>query len=192
MSETVRRLKANKSIAAHSCARCNAAMAFGQDAVVCLKCQKPYHAACWDKEGGCATTGCENAAVPRLDPQVAAEKQVPAGKRQCPHCDRVYRSSLKFCPSCKKAPTPSGAYHGPKTNAPGAVASLVYGILSIFICGIIFGLLALSKSGEARKAIAHDPTLGGGGLATAGKVIGIIGLVGWGIALLVRIGGAAR
>jgi hypothetical protein len=192
MSETSRRLKVNKRLAEQGCAHCNSALAFGQDAVVCLKCEKGYHAECWDKKGGCATAGCENAAVPRLDTKATAAKEVPEGKRECPHCGRVYRRGMKFCPSCKKAPTPSGEFHGPKTNAPGAVAALVYGILSIFICGLIFGLLAISKSGQAQKEIARDPTLGGGGMATAGKVIGIIGIVLWGIVLLAKIGGGVR
>jgi hypothetical protein len=191
MSETSRRLKVNKRLAEQTCSRCNAALAFGQDAVVCLACQKAYHGACWDEAGGCATTGCENAAIPRLDPQTTAKKEVPAGRQECPHCGRHYPVRAKFCPACKKTPTPSGTYHGPKVNAPGAVAALVYGILSIFICGLIFGLLAISKSGEAQKAIARDPTLEGAGLATAGKTIGIVGIVLWAIIIIVRVAGRA-
>jgi uncharacterized protein (DUF983 family) len=190
MSETNRRLKVNKRLAEQSCSHCNAALAFGQDAVVCLKCEKGYHAECWDKKGGCATAGCENAAVPRLDSQAAqAAKEVPAGKRECPHCGRLYRTGMKFCPSCKKAPTPSGEYHGPKTNAPGAVAALVFGIVAIPTC-FVFGIVAIVKANEAHKEIARDPTLGGAGMATAGKVIGIVAIVLH--ALLIMARAAAR
>jgi hypothetical protein len=192
MSEASRRLKVNKRLAERTCSRCNAALAFGQDAVACLRCEQVYHAACWDEAGGCASAGCENAAIPRLDPQTTVHKEVPPGRQECPHCGRQFRAGAKICPSCKRAPTADGIYHGPTTNAPGAVASLVYGILSIFICGLIFGLLAINKAGEAQKAIARDPTLGGTGLATAGKVIGIIGLVLWGLIVLVRIAGVGQ
>jgi hypothetical protein len=192
MSEALRRLKVNKRLAERSCPRCNAALAFGEDAVACIPCQQVYHAACWDEAGGCANKDCENAPIPRLDPPTTTRAEVPAGRQPCPHCGRVYRETLKVCPSCKKAPTPSGDYTGPVTNAPGAVAALVYGILSIFICGLIFGIVAITKAGEAHKAIAKDPTLGGAGLATAGKVIGIIGIVAWALLFLFRVSSMGR
>jgi hypothetical protein len=78
---------------------------------------------------------------------------------------------------------------GPKTNAPGAVASLVMGIVGLFLCGIILGPLAISKANSAKSLMQSDPTLGGEGLATAGKVLGIIAIVGWAIAMVIRFGG---
>ena len=48
------------------------------------------------------------------------------------------------------------------------MASLVYGIIGLFFCGIIFGLLAISKSNSAREAMRADPRLGGERLCGCG------------------------
>ncbi len=66
--------------------------------------------------------------------------------------------------------------------APGAVISLVFGILSAaFSClfvGIVFGILAIVFAGKAKKAVAANPgAYAGIGMAKAGLIIGIIGLV---------------
>ena len=186
MDTTVKRLKANRLIEGKPCPWCNQHMAFGDDTAVCGACQTPHHAACWDAQGGCATIKCAHAPLQRI-PEPAKPAALGAGMTACPHCKRPMPEHAKFCTYCKKAPTPDGLYHGPKKNAPGAAASLVYGILSLFICGVIFGFIALSKSASASKAMARDPTLGGGGMATAGKVLGIIGLVGWAILLILKV-----
>ena len=52
----------------------------------------------------------------------------------------------------------------PLPNAPNAVLSLVLGIVGLFFCG---GLLCPFAGGA----------LGGRGLATAGKILGIIGTI---------------
>lgn len=189
MSDATKRMKVNQKLAAHKCTRCGERLEFGEDAVVCLPCKRGYHASCWDDAGGCANEGCENAALTQIEPPAGAA-EVPPGKKKCPHCGKINSSRAKICRSCKKVPTADGVYRGRKTTAPGATASLVYGILSIFICGIIFGLLAIQKSNEAKAAMDRDPSYEGEGLATAGKIIGIIGLVGWGLMMLLRLTGA--
>ena len=75
-------------------------------------------------------------------------------------------------------------------NAPGAVASLVCGILGFFICGLVLGIIAITKAQEAKKAIASDPSYTGGGMATAGMVLGVIDLVGFVITMLITFGGS--
>jgi hypothetical protein len=70
-------------------------------------------------------------------------------------------------------------YPGYVTSAPGAVASLVCGILSIpTLCfGIVLGIIAIAQGSAARRALAMNPgAYSGGGMATAGTVTGIIGL----------------
>ncbi len=63
-------------------------------------------------------------------------------------------------------------------NAPGAVSSLVCGIVGMFCCGIVFGVIAIALASQAKSAIALNPGFyAGAGLATAGKVLGIIGLI---------------
>jgi hypothetical protein len=94
-----------------------------------------------------------------------------------------------ICPSCKLITSPDGIYHGPKINAPGAVQSLVYGIVGLVFCQIILGPIAISKASSARRAMAADPTLGGEGLATAGMVMGVIDLIVFVIVLFVRMSG---
>ena len=68
-----------------------------------------------------------------------------------------------------------------------AIASLVLGIIGLFLFGVIAGVLAIVFGALARKEIDRDPTLGGHGMATAGLVLGIIGVVLWAIIILVLI-----
>ena len=61
---------------------------------------------------------------------------------------------------------------------PGkAIASLVCGIISLFILGPILGVVAIVLGVMARKEIAADPSLDGAGLALAGIITGAIGAV---------------
>jgi hypothetical protein len=67
-------------------------------------------------------------------------------------------------------------------NAPGAVTSLVCGIIGmVFACaGLVLGIIAIMQSKKAKRTIKEYPrTYGGQGLATAGLVLGIIATV-WG------------
>lgn len=59
-------------------------------------------------------------------------------------------------------------YH-PQSNAP--VLSLVFGILSLFFLGLIFGPLAIWQAGKAQQEVGYN------GMAVAGKVLGWIGLI---------------
>lgn len=61
---------------------------------------------------------------------------------------------------------------------PGkAIASLVCGIISLFILGPILGVVAIVLGVMARKEIAADPSLGGESMALAGIITGAIGAV---------------
>ena len=71
-------------------------------------------------------------------------------------------------------------------RAPGALASLICGILGLFICGFAFGWVAIQQADQAKQAIASDPNLTGEGMATAGKVIGIIAIAGWALVVIGR------
>ena len=77
-------------------------------------------------------------------------------------------------PGAPGAPMYPGAGGG---EAPGAKQALILGILSLFCCGIILGPIAIVNANKARQAIAMDPSLRGGGMATAGLVLGIIAVV---------------
>jgi len=63
-------------------------------------------------------------------------------------------------------------------EAPGAKAALIWGIASLFCCGIICGPIAISKASSAKEMCDQYPAhYTGGSMATAGKVLGIIGLI---------------
>ncbi len=180
MSESARRMRANKVLAGSTCAGCVRPIELGAEAAVCTACETPQHAACWDGAGGCASSSCVNAPLAQLAPSAVgarAPAALPPGRIACPHCDHIFSQVRGICPKCRRAPTATGEYDGPKSTAPGATAALVYGILALFICGIIFGLLAIGKAREAKRAIERDPRYGGGGMATAGMVLGSIAIV---------------
>jgi len=73
------------------------------------------------------------------------------------------------------APTSSPVYaYGPRTNST-AVASLVFGIVSWFLCPFIGGLLAVILGHVARGQIRRTGE-GGSGLAVAGLILGYLHL----------------
>ena len=62
------------------------------------------------------------------------------------------------------------------------------GIIGLFCVGIILGIIALCCASSAKKAIRANPGVyGGGGMATAGTVLGIIDIVGGIIAVLILL-----
>jgi len=86
------------------------------------------------------------------------------------------------------APQYRPAYQRPQETAPGAVASMVCGIIGIFCCGIVLGIIAIVLGNGAHKRIRQRPDLyGGGGMATAGVVLGIIGFILHIIVAIVRV-----
>lgn len=68
-------------------------------------------------------------------------------------------------------------------NVPGAVPALVLGIIGAALCwcygiGLVPSIIALVLGVKARKAFAANQTqYQGGGMATAGMVLGIVGTV---------------
>jgi hypothetical protein len=196
--EAVQKLKANLKLENKPCGWCNQGLRVGDDAAVCTTCLKEHHDRCWEGKGGCSSPGCVNAPLKRLDapapgyagapmgaPPMAAA--LPPGLMRCPRCGNAIAMGSDICPMCRAITSPDGLYHGPKITAPGATAALVCGIIGLFFCGVILGIVAIVKGNEAKRSIASDPTYGGGGMATAGIVLGILDLIGWAIFLLVRL-----
>jgi hypothetical protein len=200
--EAVRTLKANLKLEGKPCGWCQAALALGDDAAVCTACEAPHHLGCWDGKAGCSTHACSNAPLRRLDAAAPAVPRsavagpaspfpagfgaaapapspaaLPAGMMTCPRCTLMLSIGTPICPGCRAITSPDGLYHGPKLNAPGAVASLVLGLIGLVVCGVVLGPLAIWQASNAKNAISRDPIYGGGGMATAGMVLGIIGLV---------------
>ena len=65
-----------------------------------------------------------------------------------------------------------------------AIASLILGIAGFFVFPIVPSILAIVFGRKAQEEIGRDPTLGGEGLATAGIVLGWVGVALLGIGLL--------
>ena len=70
----------------------------------------------------------------------------------------------------------------PGENAPGAVSGMVCGIISVVICWLpvathILGVIGIVMYVKAKKAIEADSQLRGKGMAVAGLVCGICGIV---------------
>lgn len=80
-------------------------------------------------------------------------------------------------------PPPPGYGNAPETSYGGqpagtsskAIWSLVTGIVSLFFCGIVLGIVAIVLSRSATSDIARTGQ-GGAGMAKAGLVVGAIGL----------------
>jgi hypothetical protein len=65
-----------------------------------------------------------------------------------------------------------------------AIASLILGIVGFVVFPIVPSILAIVFGRKARNELSRDPTLGGDGLATAGIVLGWVGLVLIGLGVL--------
>jgi len=73
-----------------------------------------------------------------------------------------------------------GGYAVSRRNDGMAVASLVTGITSIVCCGLVTGIPAIILGLLSRNRIARSSgTLGGGGMAIAGVILGFAGSVIW-------------
>jgi hydrogenase-4 membrane subunit HyfE len=108
-----------------------------------------------------------------------------------PFCENclVEIHGQQYCGSCKVLAlqgqaAPSVPTRGTCTEARDA---LIIAIIGLFCCAIILEPIALVKASKAKRMIAADPTLGGGGMATAAIVIAIAGLVLWGLGLIIRL-----
>jgi hypothetical protein len=88
--------------------------------------------------------------------------------------------------SPERGPQAPATAHRPgvQQQTPGnAVASLVLGILGLVLCPIICSVIAIVLGRQAKEQIERDPNLTGSGLATAGYIMGIVGLAIYGLLL---------
>jgi len=75
-----------------------------------------------------------------------------------------------------------------KLVAAEARDALILSIVGLFCFGFIFGFLAFRKANQALETInIYEVAQDKRGLAMTAKVLSIIDIVGWGIALLSRI-----
>lgn len=74
---------------------------------------------------------------------------------------------------------------GPAPTSGKATASLILGIVSLVMCGLLAGIPAMILGRMAKKEIqASQGRIGGDGLATAGFIMGLISTIITGLAFL--------
>ena len=90
-----------------------------------------------------------------------------------------------FCPRCG---APAVAGHAASEGTSGnAIASLVLGIAGLVIFPLVPSILAIVLGRSAKRDIRQRPGLGGEGLATAGIVLGWVGVVLIALAIVVFV-----
>lgn len=113
---------------------------------------------------------------------------------RCPRCGQEVAPGTTVCPYCQSplavTPTPPpGApvgyqpayqpvgYVQPQRTSSMATVSMITGILSVTICGLIAGIVAVITGFQAKKEIAASGgTIGGSGQAQAGIIMGFISI----------------
>jgi hypothetical protein len=127
----------------------------------------------------------------RNHPGVTATDRCSACMEPFCHNCLVTIKGRKFCSSCKITALGSSLPVIERATEACAEAdeALKYAIIGIFCFGIVLEPIAISKALKARKMIAANPNLTGGGKANAAVVIGIIGLILWVIGLMSRMRG---
>lgn len=92
-------------------------------------------------------------------------------------------------------PPPPGGYHpapggygpAPESNTK-AIWSMITGIVSLLCCGVVLGPVAIVLSNQAKTEIAYSRGMQTGeGMATAGLILGILGIIGWVLLIIVRL-----
>jgi len=73
----------------------------GEDIVACPECRVPYHAECWEENGGCAIYGC--AQVPKVE--LRGGMEIPSSfwgreNKPCPSCGAEILAAAVRCRHC--------------------------------------------------------------------------------------------
>ncbi|RLD15833.1 hypothetical protein DRI50_03335 [candidate division KSB1 bacterium] len=159
-SEIISHTKENGQHAERICPYCRTAIDDPDEIKFCSACHTPHHVDCWDENNGCTVFGCSMAPPDEEKVDVAPED--------------VGES------------VPPLSTAGQKINAPGAVASIVWGAVGFFFWwGLVFGLIAIFQAIKAKKLIEAQPeAYKGSGLTNIGYALGIITLAIWNIMLL--------
>jgi hypothetical protein len=85
-------------------------------------------------------------------------------------------------------PPPADEAPARPPNHSRATTVLVLGIVSLFIFGVVLGVLAIYLGSKAEREIAASGgTLGGADRARWGKNLGIAGIVLWAILLILSL-----
>jgi len=159
------------------------------DTMNCPKCSQPLQITPPLRGLTVQCTKCSHQfMVPAAEAEAPQPLKPPAPQAAEPTAGPAPQTAAPEASSAAPQAASSQASQGPRVMAPGAVASLIFGILGFCICGIIFGLLAVSKGKQARDLCRENPgEYSGEGLALAGIILGWIGFALTLIVLVVRL-----
>jgi len=153
------------------------------DASFCVQCGAPLRSANQATSGEApqTTTSPPSAPMPIASQSGESPPNPPAGPPgQMPLVTGTPPAPSPLMPA---SPPAYPQYHAPLPTDGMAVAALVLGVASFFICPLVGAVLAVIFGYMARSNIHNsNGTLGGEGLATAGIILGFIHL---GLLLLV-------
>ncbi len=135
----------------------------------------------FSREGADPSPRPENSAA---GPGDTGSESWPSYPSSNPYPPAPYPPAQSPAPTSPYGPAPYGsnpyaaaAYGYTPANHPQAVASLVMGVVGLVICSYV-GIAAFIVGGRARKEILAQPQRYSGlGMATAGWIMGIIGIV---------------
>ncbi|HEY6970827.1 MAG TPA: RING finger protein [Candidatus Angelobacter sp.] len=131
-------------------------------------------------------------APPPVSP--AAPRTPAADEQYCPQCREIVKREALKCRFCGYILSAQLAAQQilPAVAAEinsAANTALWCGIIGLFICGPVLGTIAIVQSNKAIREIDMAPQYSTyKGKATAGRVLGIIAVIGWIIVIAIRIG----
>ncbi len=140
-----------------ACAICQTPIARGELIVACPSCEAPYHADCWQENGGCGSYGCA------LSPSQVKEDGPQEGSsywgqedKACPACGKRIRLAALRCRHCGHI-LPSRAPDATRARPPSTgAAALVLFVLGLLPCSaplalVVGGPLLFFGWGRARR-----------------------------------------
>jgi Domain of unknown function (DUF4190)/zinc-ribbon domain len=110
----------------------------------------------------------------------------------CTACGARLDPGQRYCGACGAPvsgvlPGPLAAPLRPPETSGKAIAALVLGIAGVLFVPLVCSILAIVLGRQAKREIEAEPRLSGEGMATAGSVLGIVGLCLFAIGVLLLL-----
>lgn len=110
----------------------------------------------------------------------------------CTACGARLGPGQQYCGACGALvsgvlPGPLAAPLRPPETSGKAIAALVLGIVGVLFVPLVCSILAIVLGRQAKREIQAEPRLGGEGMATAGTVLGVVGLCLFAIGVLLLL-----